>query len=70
MGSAFPYVVASGLFRMREQPYVIGGVLIIVGYLLAAIRREPRYGDTAFRREIHRWQQARLSAMARGKGPR
>jgi hypothetical protein len=70
MGSAFPYVIASGIFRMRERPYVIGGLLIILGYLLAALRRESRYPDRAFRRELHRWQYARLAALARSRGPR
>jgi cellulose synthase/poly-beta-1,6-N-acetylglucosamine synthase-like glycosyltransferase len=70
MGSALPYMVASGLFRMRERPYVIGGLFIIAGYLLAAIRREPRYSDRVFRRELRRWQYSRLAALARGRGPR
>jgi biofilm PGA synthesis N-glycosyltransferase PgaC len=65
MGSAFPYVLASGFFRMREKPYVIGGLLIVVGYLWAALRRQPRYGDRAFRRELNRWQYGRLGALAR-----
>jgi hypothetical protein len=70
MGSCFPYVLASGVFRMREKPYVIGGILIVVGYLLAALRRAPRYADLAFRRELHRWQYARLRGLLRGEGPR
>jgi len=70
MGSAFLYVAVSGIFRMRERPYVVGGLLIILGYLLAALRREPRYEGRAFRRELHRWQYARLGALARGRGPR
>jgi hypothetical protein len=55
---------------MRERPYVIGGLFIIAGYLLAAIRREPRYSDRVFRRELRRWQYSRLAALARGRGPR
>ena len=70
MGTAFPYIVASGLFRMREQPYVVGGLLIIVGYLIAALRREPRYGDSEFRGELRRWQYARLARLLRGRGVR
>jgi poly-beta-1,6-N-acetyl-D-glucosamine synthase len=70
MGSAFPYVVASGLFRMREKPYVLGGLLIIAGYLGAALRRLPRYGDDAFRRELRRWQYARLRGLGLGRGAR
>ncbi len=70
MGTAFAYIVASGLFRMREQPYVVGGLLIIVGYLMAALGREPRYGDSEFRSELRRWQYARLARLLRGQGVR
>lgn len=69
MGSAFPYVLASGLFRMRERPYGIGGLLIVLGYLQAALRREPRYRDRDFHRELRRWQYRRLAAVARGQKP-
>jgi cellulose synthase/poly-beta-1,6-N-acetylglucosamine synthase-like glycosyltransferase len=70
MGSSFPYVAASGVFRMHEEPRVIGGLLIIAGYLAAALRRHPRYGDREFRRELRRWQRARLRALLRGAGAR
>lgn len=70
MGSAFPYVVASGVFRMRERPYVIGGLLIIAGYLLAALRRERRYEHAGFRGELRRWQYARLLPFAGGSHAR
>jgi cellulose synthase/poly-beta-1,6-N-acetylglucosamine synthase-like glycosyltransferase len=70
MGSSFPYVLASGLFRMREKPYVIGGLLIAAGYLQAALRGEPRYDDPAFRAELRRWQQRRLLGVLRGRGAR
>lgn len=70
MGSALPYVIASGLFRAREKPYGIGGLLIIVGYLRAALLREPRLPDLAFRRELRRWQYARLRGLLRGSGAR
>ena len=70
MGSAFPYVLASGVFRMREKPYVIGGLLIVAGYLEAALRRAPRYEHPGFRRALHRWQYDRLGALLRGRGAR
>ena len=60
MGSRFSYVLASGLHRMREKPRVIGGLLIIWGYLCAALRRDPRYPDPAFQRSLRRWQRQRL----------
>lgn len=70
MGSAFPYVLASGIFRMREKPYVIGGLLIVAGYLDAAIRRAPRYEHPGFRRSLRRWQYGRLSGLLAGRGAR
>jgi biofilm PGA synthesis N-glycosyltransferase PgaC len=70
MGSALPYVVASGLFRMIERPYVIGGLLIIAGYLMGAARGAPRYEDAEFRRGLRRWQYSRLGGLLRGRGIR
>lgn len=70
MGSSFAYVVASGIFRMREKPYVLGGLAIIAGFLHAALRREPRYEDADFRRELRRWQRGRLRALLSGRGVR
>jgi hypothetical protein len=63
MGSSFPYVVASGLFRMKERPYVVGGLLIVAGYVGAWLRGAPRYSEPEFRRELRRWQHARLKRL-------
>lgn len=65
MGTAAPYMLASGLFRCRERPYVVGGLAMIMGYLQAALRREPRLEDAAFRRELRRWQYRRLGRLLR-----
>ncbi len=54
------YAIASGIFRMHERPYVIGGLIIIVSYLFAAIRREPQFDDQAFIRELRAWQMGKL----------
>jgi glycosyltransferase involved in cell wall biosynthesis len=70
MGSSFPYIVASGTFRMREKPYVLGGLAIIAGYAWAALKREPRYPDLAFRRHLNTWQRRRLAGLFKGQGPR
>jgi glycosyltransferase involved in cell wall biosynthesis len=70
MGSSPAYIVASGVFRMLEKPYVLGGLLIIVGYVLAALRGERRYGDLEFRRHLRKWQRRRLVELLRGRGPR
>ena len=54
------YAVASGLFRMREQPYRLGGMIMIMGFALAALRREPKFDDPQFIRELRRWQLQQL----------
>lgn len=70
MGSSLPYVLASGLFRTREKPYVIGGLLIIAGYLGAALRAAPRYEDRDFRRGLRKWQYERLRKLLTEGGVR
>jgi cellulose synthase/poly-beta-1,6-N-acetylglucosamine synthase-like glycosyltransferase len=60
MGTHPLYILASGFNRMRERPYVLGGFLIVCGYILAMLQRMPRYSDPAFRRNLHQWQLARL----------
>ena len=67
------YAIASGLFRMHEKPYVIGGLIIIGSYFWAAIRREPRFDDQGFVDELQRWQLQQLRQLpsrliARGNG--
>jgi poly-beta-1,6-N-acetyl-D-glucosamine synthase len=57
------YAVASGLFRMRERPYLIGGLLIIASYFYAAVRGEPRFDDKEFIRQLQQWQKERLQLM-------
>lgn len=57
------YAVASGLFRMHERPYVIGGLTIIAGYLYAAVRGDVRYEDDNFVRDLRSWQLQQLKAL-------
>ncbi|MFZ6742781.1 glycosyltransferase [Undibacterium sp. JH2W] len=61
------YALASGVFRMREKPFVIGGLLIITGYLGAAIRRAPRYDNPEFREHLHRWQLGQIKKLFSGQ---
>ena len=64
------YTMASAVFRMKEKPYGIGGLLIWIGYLAAALQRDHRYEDEEFRRELRRWQRHRLFNVLRGRGAR
>jgi len=57
------YAIASGLFRMHERPFVIGGLIIIGSYLLAALRREPQFNDREFVEDLRRWQLLKLRQM-------
>ena len=57
------YAIASGVFRMHERPYVIGGLIIIASYLYAAIRRDPQFEDKEFVRELRRWQLEKLRRL-------
>lgn len=60
------YATASGLFRMREKPYIVGGLLMIAGYFWNAVKRTPRYNDLEFRRELRQWQMQRLRSLFGG----
>jgi len=57
------YALASGLFRMHERPWVIGGLIMIGAYFYAALRGEPRLPDRAFREHLRRWQLTELRAL-------
>ena len=54
------YALASGLFRMKERPYVLGGLIIAASFAWAALRREPQLDDTQFIRDLRRWQMQQL----------
>ncbi len=57
------YALASACFRMREKPFIIGGLLIFWGYIWAAIKGVPRYENPEFRRYLHRWQMNQLKSL-------
>lgn len=56
MGSAPYYVLAASLYRMFERPYVLSGIGILWGYVLAALAREPRYENAEYRRHLRRYE--------------
>lgn len=60
MGTHPLYIIASGVFRMCERPYVIGGLLIILGFCHGMWKGLPRYDDPVFRKHLHRWQLKRI----------
>lgn len=64
MGSAWYYMLAVGVYRMAERPFIVGGLGILFGYIRAAIMRAPRYYYPGFRSHLRRWE---LASLIRGK---
>ena len=60
MGTHPLYALAIAVYRALERPWIVGGLLILVGYLGGFLRRRPRYDDPEFRRYLRRWQLRRL----------
>jgi len=60
MGTHPLYALAIAGYRVSERPWIIGGLLILAGYLTGYVRRCPRYEDLDFRRHLRNWQLARL----------
>ncbi|MBP7491402.1 MAG: glycosyltransferase family 2 protein [Rhodoferax sp.] len=56
------YALASGIFRMREKPFVIGGLLIMAGFIKAFFQQVPRYDNPEFRAYLQNWQLKELKA--------
>ncbi len=55
MGTSFQY-----LFPMLERPFILGGILIVLGYLKGWVTRADRYDYAGFRESLHAWQLHRL----------
>lgn len=60
MGTHPLYIFASGIFRMRERPFVVGGLLIVAGYFEGMFKGQPQYSNGDFRRHLHAWQLQRI----------
>lgn len=56
MGTMFPFMAASAVYRMRQKPYLLGGLAMLWGYIKSALSGKPRYDDPAFRRYLRRYQ--------------
>ena len=65
MGSAWYYVLAASLYRMRDRPRVTGGAQIFRGYVESAWRGERRYDNPRYRRWVRRFEALQLVV---GKG--
>jgi len=60
MGTHPLYILAVGVYRMLERPFVIGGGLIVMGYVKGWLTNATRYNYPGFRRSLRAWQFERL----------
>lgn len=57
------YLIASGVFRMKEKPFIMGGLIMIFSFFYAMLKKEARYDDPEFRKNLQQWQLQRLKSM-------
>ncbi len=60
MGTGVLYILASAINKMRQRPYVLGGLAIAQGYFGAMLRGVQRQGDVELRKFIRRYQMRAL----------
>jgi len=60
MGTHPLFILAVGVYRCFERPFLLGGINIVAGYVGAWLRRIPRYAYPGFRESLHAWQFERL----------
>ncbi len=60
MGTHPLYILVVGVYRLFERPYIIGGVLIVFGYIKAWLNKTPQYDYCGFKKSLHAWQMERL----------
>ena len=68
MGYRWSYLVAKSLVSMKRWPYVIGGTLILSGFVLAKISRVPQFHDKEVIRFIRLRQKERIMKSIIGRG--
>ncbi len=64
MGTHPLFLIASAINKMRQTPYILGGLAMLQGYFGAMLRRVDRHGDTELRRFIRAYQ---WQALFKGK---
>lgn len=60
MGTHPLFLLAITCYRMMEKPFVLGGLMIFIGYCRAHLASIGRYENQAFRQSLHAWQMERL----------
>lgn len=56
MGSSALFLFASATFRVFKRPYLVGSLAMILGFIMALIKRTPRYPDLQFRSFLRKYQ--------------
>ncbi len=64
IGSSPLFVIATAIYRLIDPPYVVGAVMMLIGYFRAMVRREPRFGDKVYRSYLRRYE---LESLLIGK---
>jgi glycosyltransferase involved in cell wall biosynthesis len=54
------FIIAKGIYRMFDKPYIIGGLAIIFGYFKALLRKEKQINDKEMIRFLRKQQLRRL----------
>jgi biofilm PGA synthesis N-glycosyltransferase PgaC len=67
MGYHLLYITARGLRRMSDRPYIIGGLAMIVAYIIAWMRREEMLAGPDVVRFIRRTQLKKLGGLLSGR---
>lgn len=69
VGGHFLWQVARGVFQMRNRPRILGGLLLILGYLHAWLSGRPSPIPQELRNFHRREQMERLRTLLAGQGP-
>jgi biofilm PGA synthesis N-glycosyltransferase PgaC len=64
MGTGLVYITASAVYRLRHRPWILGGLAIWIGYVMAALRSAARLDDSELRAFVRRYQ---WQCLLRGK---
>jgi len=60
MGYSWPYLIAKSFFQMMRKPYLIGGFLILVGFIISKIVRVENMGKKDVMRNLRKFQRKKL----------
>ena len=60
MGYRWSYLVAKSLLSMKRWPFILGGALILIGFIMAKICRVPQFQDKEVIRFIRLRQKERM----------